>query len=145
MILNFDKAHQNLYIHKEVVKVVTNHFGMDINTLEDNPRKRGDIATARKYACYLLKKYCKEKTLKEIGEIVGYKNKERHATVLYHLRDIDNKIPIYNQLKVELGILEKSIEKHFEFVLELEGYTVKDAIKNPKILERYKRQEGVKR
>ncbi len=143
MILNLEQLRYNTFSHEEILNIVSRHFGMDAKALKENPKKRGDIALARKYSCYFIKKYCKKKKLKEIGEIVGYRNKERHATVLYHLRDMDNRIPIYKDLQIEVGLLEKSIEKKFEFLLELEGYTIKDAIDNPDLLDLYKKQEGV--
>ncbi len=145
MILNFNKVQDNSYSHEEVIKVVTKHFGMDAKRLEEKPNRRGEVATVRKYACYLLIKYCRKKTLKEIAELVGYKAKGSHASVLFHYNDMRNKLPIYKDLKLEVKQLERIINNHFEFLLEIEGYTIADAIKNPKILERYKRQEGVKR
>jgi len=145
MIINFDKAEENAFSHERIIKVVTEHFGMDSKRLEEEPKRRGEVATVRKYACYLLKKYCRKKTLKEIANLVGYKTEGSHATVLFHYNDMTNKLPIYKSMKNEVMDLEKDIQKHFEFLLEIEGYTVADAIRNPKILDRYKRQEEVKR
>lgn len=68
-----------------ILKSVCDFFDIERVNLIGKGRLRGKIIK-RKISAYLLRKYT-NLTLQQIAYLLNYKN---HATVLYHLRDVEN-------------------------------------------------------
>ena len=120
----------------EIINIVINKYGIRESVLKSKTRMP-KIVKARKYACYFLAKYT-DISKKSISEQVGYKSNGSHATVIYHQNDVEGKMQIYKDVRVEIESIDFKIKKHWEKLFNIEGYTVKDAIENPEILKDYK-------
>ena len=68
-----------------ILKIVCDFFKTEKMDLLAHSRLKGTIIK-RKIAVYLLRKYT-DLTLQQIAYLLNYRN---HATVLYHLREMDN-------------------------------------------------------
>ena len=120
----------------EILRIVSNRFGVRESVIKSRAKFK-EIAIARKYACYLMRKHCRYLSLKEISIQSGYNSNGSHATVLYHYNDMEDAQKIYKDVKLEVLFLEKQIENYISNIMGVGGYTVKDAIDNPEILKDY--------
>ena len=137
-MINFEIAKNSCLKPNSIIQIVCRYYGVNDFDITKSTRKR-EVVTIRKYCCYLITKHCKRVTLLQTSKLLGYNTFGSHATVLFHYKDVIKKIPIYEDLRKEIENLEKAIREYVETSLLLEGYTILDAIYNPKILDRYRK------
>lgn len=138
MTIDFNKLKTNAYQPCEIIEVVSNYYNISKEDIVSSSRLK-DIVKVRKYACYMLVRFCKKNTLLELAKYLGYYSNGSHATVLFHYQDLIKKVSIYGDVKTEIESLERACELHFENLTKMYGFTIEDAIKNPDILEFYKK------
>lgn len=138
MIIDFEKAKKNSYQPCDIIDLVCKYFDVSIDKIT-SPSRLKEVVTVRKYACYMLVKHCRQNTLLDLSTYVGYKSNGSHATVLFHYQDLIKKSEIYSDTKRIVKSLENFCKIYFENLYKMEGYTIKDAIMNPSILDVYKK------
>jgi len=87
-----------------IQKIVADYFGISIDNLQSNSRKR-EIVQARQIAMYFSKKFTKL-SLSAIGLQTGHKD---HATVLYACRTINNLIDTDKRFKKYISEIDKKL------------------------------------
>tara|TARA_Y100000004_G_scaffold196236_1_gene265610 strand:+ start:249 stop:710 length:462 start_codon:yes stop_codon:yes gene_type:complete len=137
---NFENAKESILTPQAIIDVIVRYYNITEKVLTSETRKK-EIVTVRKYASYCLVKHCKKKTLLELSKYLGYNAEGSHATLLFHSRDVDKKMPIYPDIKLEIENLEKELSRYVDNSLMMGGLTVQDAINNPKILDLYRKKE----
>ena len=138
-MIDYQKAKDNVIEPQIVIDLISRVFKISEQKLKSNSRKR-EIVTIRKYASYCLVRYCKKYTLLQLSKYLGYYSNGSHATILFHYKDVIKKRLFYKEVANDMAVIEKEFELYINTTLKLEGYTIKDAIENPKILKYYKKE-----
>ena len=90
----------------DIIKVVCDYFNVKIYNLKSRKRTKS-ISFPRNIAIYLLKKKLNI-SLQEIGDIFGGRD---HATILYSIKVIENKLNTDQELKEIINILLRELYK----------------------------------
>lgn len=136
-MINIEKAKDNVIEPQVVIDIIARHYNISEKKLTEKNRKR-EIVTIRKYASYCLVRFCKKYTLIQLCKYLGYHSEGSHATILFHYKDVRKKRQIYSKMKTEMDKLISLFDEYINTTLKIEGYTIQDAIDNPKILDKYK-------
>ncbi len=93
---------------EDIQNMVAHHYKIKLVELKSQNRSK-PIATARQVAMFLMKKYLKDKSLKDIGRAF---NKKDHSTVIHAIKKIST-MKNY-EIKKDIENLSKSIESQTE-------------------------------
>ncbi len=98
------KVHRELSVDY-IMETVCNHFGVDVDILQTNTRKR-EIVQARQIAMYFSKSLTNS-SLSAIGAKIG---KRDHSTVLHAFKTVNNLIETDRDFKNQLQTIESQLK-----------------------------------
>ncbi len=93
---NFD-AVSNKYSEKKILSSICSYFAIDVDDIQSKSRVK-KFAYPRQIAAYLLKELT-HKSLNEIGKMLGGRD---HASVLYFIKQVQEKIKSDSKTKIEI-------------------------------------------
>jgi chromosomal replication initiation ATPase DnaA len=132
----------NIYISPDkILKIVLHHFSIKPEQILCKNRKL-EIVKAKKIALYLMNFFLhnnKNITLIEMAIKLGYSSDNGHATVLHHLKTVENNIKLYNDWAELIYELKNKCNSYIDECsnIPIDKKTIKDAVENPLILEKY--------
>ncbi|MFW5758388.1 MAG: helix-turn-helix domain-containing protein [Bacteroidota bacterium] len=92
-----------------ILKEVCDYFFLDYDIAKSKIQKIKYVR-ARQIAHYFARYYKTEKSLWEIGSIIGEKD---HATVLYSIKMVENDMKNYRKIKEQVEQIKAIIEKNY--------------------------------
>jgi len=83
---------------QDIIKIVCGYYKLDYNAVVNSSCKKGELAEARQVSMYFIRKYFERISLRQIGELFkgrGLSGKKDHATIMYGIKIINQRIDLY--------------------------------------------------